>query len=97
MEFLTALYYTSDLGVSTYDAIALVMAEKWKVARFPFCRIGVELVSVILGAVLYYIGNESMQGIGGLIGAGTIITAFCMGPLIQYFKVKIAIPMLNRE
>ena len=39
MSLASALYYTADLGVSTYDAIALIMANTWKLAKFRYCRI----------------------------------------------------------
>ena len=32
--FGSALYMTADLGVSTYDAVALVCANKWKLGKF---------------------------------------------------------------
>ena len=38
MSLASALYYTSDLGVSTFDAIALVMANTWKLGKFRYCR-----------------------------------------------------------
>lgn len=94
MSLASALYYTSDLGVSTFDAIALIMANTWKIARFRYCRIGVELCTVILGSVLYFVGNKGFSGLGALVGVGTIITAFCMGPLIEVFTKTIAEPLL---
>ena len=97
MSLASALYYTSDLGVSTFDAIALIMANTWHIWKFRYCRIAVELCTVLLGAVLYYIGNHSIQGLGALIGVGTIITAFCMGPLIEVFTKYVAKPLLNTK
>ena len=96
MSLASALYYTSDLGVSTFDAIALVMANTWKLGKFRYCRIGVELTTVLLGTILFYIGNGSFQGFGALVSVGTIITAFCMGPLIEFFTNTIAKPLLNK-
>ncbi len=34
--FGSAFYMTADLGVSTYDAVAIVLAYKWKLAKFKF-------------------------------------------------------------
>ena len=95
MSLACALYYTSDLGVSTFDAIALIMANTWKVGKFRYCRISVELCTVILGSVFYSIGNKEVAGLGALVGVGTIITAFCMGPLIEVFNKVIAEPLLH--
>ena len=38
MCFASALYFTADMGVSTYDAISLIISEKKK-WKFQFCRI----------------------------------------------------------
>lgn len=97
MSLASALYYTSDLGVSTFDAIALIMANTWNIWKFRYCRITVELCTVILGAALYFIGNHSFKGLGALIGVGTIITAFCMGPLIEVFTKFVAEPLLHNK
>ena len=44
------------LGVSTYDAIALILSEK-KIAPFKYCRIGTDLICTITGFVL---GNYNL-------------------------------------
>ena len=79
----SALYITANLGVSTYDAIALFLASK-KIAPFRFLRIATDLCCVGIGFVFGYVP-----------GIGTILCAFCMGPLISWFNVKIAQPLLN--
>jgi len=78
--FGSSLYYIGDLGVSTYDAVALVLSEK-KVARFQYCRIGTDIICTALGYFL-----------GATVGLGTLITAFFMGPIIVVFNRKISIP-----
>ena len=94
--FGSALYMTADLGVSTYDAVAIVLSGKWKVAKFKYCRIATDLVCVITGCAIFLIAGGSWAQIPTIAGVGTIITAFFMGPLIEFFNVKIARPLLEK-
>jgi uncharacterized protein len=80
MCFGSSLYFIGDLGVSTYDAVALILSEK-KVARFQYCRIGSDFICTITGYFL-----------GATVGIGTLITAFFMGPIIAVFNNKVSIP-----
>jgi uncharacterized membrane protein YczE len=91
----SAFYFTADMGVSTYDAISLIVADKWKVAPFRYCRITSDLICVIIGVLLYLLSGKPLSGLAGMVGIGTIITAFFMGPLIEFFNVHIAQPFLN--
>lgn len=77
----SALYFTSDLGVSTYDTIALALSEQhhWD---FKFVRITSDLICVAIGFFF-----------GIMPGIGTIITAFFMGPLISFFNKHVAGPI----
>ncbi|MCQ2587981.1 MAG: hypothetical protein MJ174_07690 [Treponema sp.] len=93
--FGSAFYITADLGVSTYDAVALIMANTWKLWKFKYIRIITDLVCVIIGCGLYLLGGGSWVGIPAIAGIGTIITAFFMGPLIEFFNVHCARPFLN--
>lgn len=95
--FGSALYMTADLGVSTYDAVAIVMAYKWKIGKFQYIRITTDLICVILGIIIFLIGGGSWSQVPTIAGLGTIITAFFMGPLIEVFNVKIARPLLNES
>lgn len=92
--FGSALYMTADLGVSTYDAVAIVLSGKWKLAKFQYCRIGTDLVCVVAGTVIFLVGGGAVAQIPTIVGVGTIITAFFMGPLIEFFNIKIARPLL---
>ena len=93
--FASSLYMTADLGVSTYDAIAIVMADKWKVAPFKFCRVATDLVCVISGVVLFVLAGNPISQVPTIAGVATIITAFFMGPLIEFFCATVARPMLK--
>ncbi|MGB8452392.1 MAG: hypothetical protein WCD89_08670 [Anaerocolumna sp.] len=81
--FGSSLYFTADLGVSAYDAMALILTRKTTVS-FRFCRIGTDLICVIIGFIFH-----------ATIGIGTVLTAFFMGPVIQWFVDHVAIPFLN--
>lgn len=94
--FGSAFYMTADLGVSTYDAVAIVLSGKWKIAKFRFCRITTDLICVVIGIIIFLLGGGTMEEIPAIVGVGTIITAFFMGPLIELFNDKIARPFLNK-
>ena len=95
--FGSALYMTADLGVSTYDAIAIALSGKWKLAPFQYCRIATDIVCVVSGCVLFLLAGGTIGAIPTIAGAGTIITAFFMGPLIELFNVKVARPLLQKK
>lgn len=90
MCFGSALYFTGDLGVSTYDAVSLIMAEK-KVAKFHYCRVGTDLICTLIGGLLLYL--KTGMGVFTILGIGTIVTAFFMGPLIAFFNHHAAMPL----
>ena len=69
------------MGVSTYDFIALTLAEATPVP-FQYLRIGTDLICVLTGFVL-----------GQTIGIGTVLTAFFMGPVIAFFNRTVSEPL----
>lgn len=93
--FGSAFYMTADLGVSTYDAIALIICNTWKKGKFQYVRIITDLICVALGVLLFILSGGEFLKIPTIAGIGTIITAFFMGPLIEVFNVHIARPILK--
>ena len=91
----SSLYFTADLGVSVYDAVSLIWSERQSKIKFAYCRVITDFVCVILGIVLLTIAGAGKAGIFANVSVGTIVTAFFMGPLIAYFNVHVAQPMLN--
>lgn len=84
-----ALYYTADLGVSTYDAIPLHISDckpkvMGHVVPFRAVRILSDLICTGVGVAL-----------GAPAGIGTVITALFMGPLITFFRRTVSEPMLR--
>ncbi len=91
----SALYFTANLGVSTYDAVALVWSERQKRIPFQFCRIITDSICVIAGVVLCLSSGMRAAQIFGSVGIGTVVTAFFMGPLIAFFNRTVAQPLLG--
>ena len=76
-----SLYFVADMGVSAYDWIALTISGK-KGWAFRLVRITTDFICVLIGGLL-----------GATVGAGTVLTAFCMGPVIQFFNEKVSTPL----
>ena len=91
----SSLYFTADLGVSVYDAVSLIWSQRQNKIKFAICRVISDFICVACGTALLTISGAGMSGILANVGIGTIVTAFFMGPLIAYFNVHIAQPMLN--
>ena len=77
----SSLYYVGDLGVSTYDSIALCISEKRKL-RFFLVRVSCDLIATAAGFAF-----------GEMPGVGTLVSAFGMGPMISYFNVHMSEPL----
>ncbi len=85
LSFSAGLYVPADLGVSTYDAVALIMANTWKVGKFKYDRIITDFVCVTLSCILYAVSPEQFKSVFAAVNIGTIITALFMGPLVDFF------------
>lgn len=92
-----ALYMTADMGVSPYDAVSIVMSKKIKFIPFKYCRIITDIICVIGGALLFVVGGGEWADVPTIVGVGTVITAFFMGPLVDFFNRKVAQPLLNKK
>ena len=82
MCFSASLYFTSDMGVSPYDFVALYIAKIQKKVPFRFVRISTDAICVLSGLIM-----------GSIPGVGTLITACFMGPLISFFDRTVSEPM----
>lgn len=82
--FGSALIFTSDLGVSTYDWIALRIADAQTRISFKWIRVFTDLMCVLIGLCFSIIP-----------GVGTVITAFALGPVIAFFRKYVTEPLLG--
>lgn len=69
-----SLYQTADLGIAPYDYLSLGLRDH---TPFPYfgCRVFTDAVCALLCWLL-----------GGLVGLGTLVCAFCLGPFVQFFS-----------
>ncbi len=67
-----AFYIVVDLGVAPYDAIPQIISGRLPRANPALVRMGFDIAVTVIGWL-----------IGGTVGVVTIITGFCLGPLIQ--------------
>ncbi len=78
-----SLYFNCDLGVSPYDALGFVMEEKTKL-KYKWCRVATDLACTAIAFLL-----------GGPIGAGTVVTAFFMGPVVSFCDTTVSQKLLK--
>lgn len=73
-----SLYQTSDAGVAPFDSLALIVTDYFPVPYF-WARITFDA----LCALIAYMA-------GGLIGLGTLICAFGLGPVVSFFNKTVS-------
>ena len=75
-------FFTAALGVGAYDVAGFVLNERTRI-NYRWCRIGTDVFCTAVGFLL-----------GSTVGIGTLITAFFMGPIIQFFTDHVSLPFL---
>lgn len=72
-----ALIISADIGVGANDLMSVILSDKSKI-QFRWARIMVDTTLVIVGFFL-----------GGVVGIGTVVNIFVIGPIAQLFMPKI--------
>lgn len=78
-----SLYQTADLGIAPYDYLSLGLRD-----HTPFPYFGCRVFTDALCALICWL-------LGGLVGIGTLVCAFCLGPFIQFFDGHFSQKMLK--
>lgn len=81
-----SLYQSSDVGVSPYDFLSLIAAEKVKKVPYFWWRMLTDATSALIAFVS-----------GGLLGTGTLVCAFGLGPFVHFFNVHLVDRFLKKE
>ncbi|MEY8337605.1 hypothetical protein AALB16_06175 [Lachnospiraceae bacterium 62-35] len=90
-----AFYMAANMGIAPYDSVAVII-EKLTASRirFQYARVLSDVTVVMVGVIFCLLaGNELWR----ILGIGTICNACFNGPLIQFFRVHIAEPIMNRS
>ncbi len=74
-SFGISLYQCSDLGVSPYDASSLILDRKLTKIPYFWCRIFTDAFCALICFLF-----------GGIVGLGTLVSAFGFGPVISLFS-----------
>ena len=85
-SFGLSMYQQSNVGVAPYDALSLMMAKRWPKLSYFWHRIITDGISAFVCFIF-----------GGIIGLGTLVTAFGFGPFIQFFDEHITKPILMKQ
>ena len=81
-----SLYQSSDVGVSPYDSLSLMTAERFKKVPYFWGRMLSDATSALIAFLT-----------GGLIGIGTLVCAFGLGPFAHFFNVHFTEKILKKE
>ncbi|MCR5343692.1 MAG: hypothetical protein K6E70_10075 [Butyrivibrio sp.] len=81
-----SLYQTADLGVAPYDALALIIHERAPKIQYFFARIMCDACCALICFLA-----------GGIVGIGTLVSAFGFGPFIQFFNKTVSEKILDSK
>lgn len=95
--FACSLFFTANIGVGPYDALGFMLSRSTGL-EYKWIRIITDITVVLVGLVvsggLTAILSGDISGVHN-IGIGTIITAFCMGPIINFFNIHVSAKIFN--
>lgn len=95
--FSCSLFFVSNIGVGPYDALGFMLSNSAKIS-YKWIRVATDILVIIIGLVVSGGFTSLLKGdISGIknIGIGTIITAFMMGPLVNFFSKHVTSKILD--
>lgn len=95
--FACSLFFTANIGVGAYDALGFMLSRSTKL-DYKWVRVITDIAVILIGLVFSGGITSILKGDFSSIkniGIGTIITAFCMGPLINVFNKHVSSKIFN--
>ena len=80
-----SMYQMPDEGVAPYDSLSLIMTEKWPKIPYFWCRVSNDAISALVCWLA-----------GGIVGLGTLVSAFGFGPFVQFFDTHFTSKVLAK-
>lgn len=95
--FACSLFFTANIGVGPYDALGFMLSRSTKL-KYKWVRVITDITVILIGLIVS--GGFAAIFKGNFaeiknIGIGTIITAFCMGPLVNAFNKNVSAKIFN--
>ncbi|MCL6605690.1 MAG: hypothetical protein K6T94_22740 [Paenibacillus sp.] len=85
-SFGVSMYQKSDVGISPYDSLSLIMKKNFPKISYFWHRIFTDA----LCALICFLA-------GGIIGLGTLVSVFGLGPIIHFFDVNFTEKLLAKK
>lgn len=95
--FSCSLFFVSNIGVGPYDSLSFMLSQFTHI-HYKWLRVMTDIAVIIIGLVVSGGLTSLLKGdISDVknIGIGTIITAFMMGPLVNFFSKHITSKILD--
>lgn len=95
--FSCSLFFVSNIGVGPYDSISFMLSQFTPI-HYKWLRVMTDIAVIIIGLVVSGGLTSLLKGdVSSVknIGIGTIITAFMMGPLVNFFSKHITSKILD--
>lgn len=72
-----SLYQTPNVGISPYDSLSIIMTKRLPRVSYFWHRIFTDAICALICFLA-----------GGIVGLGTLVSAFGLGPVINFFDVR---------
>lgn len=74
-----SFYQTSDAGIAPFDSISIIMTDRIKKIPYFWNRVFTDAMCALVTFIC-----------GGLLGLGSLVCAFCLGPVVHFFNKHVS-------
>lgn len=85
-----SMYQTPNVGISPYDSLSVIMSKRIKKIPYFWHRIFTDAVCAL---ICFFAGGIA----GGEIGLGTLVSAFGLGPVINFFDIHFTRRLFGKD